>query len=125
MRKYALCVLFITSSLAAAQDKTSPAKGDAAKLQGAWTVLTVEQNGKPDPKGQGARIVFAGDTFTRTAGNQIAKGTFKLDATAKPPAIDTTYTEGPEKGKTFQGIYSLEGDTLKLCYSQRPTEFNS
>jgi len=40
--------------------------------------------------------------------------------------------EGPEdgpKGKTFRGIYSLDGDTLKICIAQegnkRPSDFST
>ena len=45
---------------------------------------------------------------------------------AKPGTIDVTHTDGPQKGETLQGIYALEGDTLKLCFSICfPTEFSS
>ena len=43
--------------------------------------------------------------------------------------MDITGTEGPNKGKTFQAIYELDGDTLKVCYDLsgkgRPTEFKT
>jgi RNA polymerase sigma factor (sigma-70 family) len=42
--------------------------------------------------------------------------TFKLDASAKPKAIDLIPEKGPAKGKTLHGIYSLEGDKLEICY---------
>jgi uncharacterized protein (TIGR03067 family) len=116
----------LAGTLLAAQDPKAPAlQGDLAKIQGAWQVVSAELNGKPDPSRQGARVVFTGGAVTRTSPTAAAKGTFRLDAAAKPGAIDLTYTEGPDKGKTFQGIYSLEGDTLKFCFSLRPTEFTS
>ena len=39
-------------------------------------------------------------------------------------------TEGDNKGKTYRGIYTLEGDTYRLCRHQqaegkRPTEFKA
>ena len=48
--------------------------------------------------------------------------TFTLDSTKKPKAIDVDMD-----GTPGVGIYSLEGDTLKICHSEgkdaRPTEF--
>lgn len=60
----------------------------------------------------------------------IAGGTSKLDRSKKPPAIDSVYTEGPDQGKAFKGIYQLNGDTLKFCRfgspdKERPTEFRT
>jgi uncharacterized protein (TIGR03067 family) len=38
-------------------------------------------------------------------------------------------TEGPDKGKTFLGIYELSGDDYKVCFAPagkgRPVEFSS
>src|SRR5262249_44252161 len=56
------------------------------------------------------------------------EGVYHLDPTKSPKQID--FTTLGEFRKTGLGIYSLEGDTLKLCLSidpekvdQRPTEF--
>jgi uncharacterized protein (TIGR03067 family) len=43
---------------------------------------------------------------------------YKLDTTAKPRAIDVTITEGEHKGEKWQGIYSLRGDKLKMCFNK-------
>jgi internalin A len=126
MRKQALFVCLMTGLLLGADDpKTDPVKKELAKLQGAWTVVSAELNGKPDASRKGAHVVFAGDTFTRTSPAQSAKGTLKLDPAAKPATIDITFTDGPDKGKSLFGIYTLEGDTFKICSSPRPTEFSS
>jgi uncharacterized protein (TIGR03067 family) len=62
-------------------------------------------------------------------GSEPDKGTFKLDPSAKPKAIDITGTEGPNKGKTIPAIYELTDDTLTVCYNlggkDRPTEFKT
>jgi uncharacterized protein (TIGR03067 family) len=56
-----------------------------------------------------------------------SEGTFKLDATATPKAVDITYTRGLLKGWTVPAIYLLNGDNLKVCFAwqtkERPTKF--
>src|SRR5262245_65584155 len=59
-----------------------------------------------------------------------ASRTFKLDPAKKPKAMDVTYDDGPNKGKTNHAIYALQGDTLTICRHQqpareRPKEFTS
>jgi uncharacterized protein (TIGR03067 family) len=61
----------------------------------------------------------------------LIKGTFKLDPSKKPKAIDMTVTEGrrdEDKGKELLGIYELDKDGLKWRTSEpggkdRPKEF--
>ena len=86
----------------------------AGKLDGAWTAVSAERNGKPADELKGHRLTFAGDTFViERDGKTIYKGTFKTDPAKKPAQIDFQNTEGEAKGKTWRGIYRLEGDTLK------------
>ena len=40
---------------------------------------------------------------------------YKLDSTQKPKVIDTTHETDPGKPILQLGVYSLDGDTLKLC----------
>src|SRR5262249_61842606 len=78
--------------------------------------------------------VFAGYTFALKKGDEVGlKGTFKLDPSKKPRAVDMTITEGGregEKGKVLHGIYELGKGTLKWCTSEpggsgRPKEFST
>jgi uncharacterized protein (TIGR03067 family) len=54
-------------------------------------------------------------------------GKLKLDASAAPGKLDLMFEEGPEKGNTSLGIYTLDGDRWTLCLTlagrNRPTEF--
>ncbi len=85
-----------------------------ATLDGAWTAVSAERNGKPADELKGHRLTFAGDTFViERDGKTLYKGTFKTDPAKKPAQIDFVNTEGEAKGKTWRGIYQLEGDTLK------------
>ena len=51
-----------------------------------------------------------------------------LDPAPDPKAIDFTVTDGPHKGTTLKGIYTLMGDQFTVCRgltaeNVRPTEF--
>jgi RNA polymerase sigma-70 factor (ECF subfamily) len=108
----------------------SKIKSDVEKLQGTWSLVTLEMNGlavQDNPLIQGAKIIVKGDTFTTVSMGATYNGTFKVDATKSPKTIDMTYADGPEKGNTSLAIYELEGDAWKLCIAltgkERPREF--
>ncbi len=108
----------------------SAAQTDRDRLQGTWKVVRMEHAGKKVPADQFAdlRIVISGNELTGKEGDQVRERfTFTLDPAKKPRTIDTTAIEGPAKGETARGIYELDGDTLKLCVSEkgkeRPAEF--
>ena len=76
-------------------------------------------------------MTFSGDTLVvRLAdGSTPIKGTFKVDPTREPKALDLTDTFGADAGKTFLAIYALEGDRLTFCAAdagqERPAEFRT
>jgi uncharacterized protein (TIGR03067 family) len=53
-------------------------------------------------------------------------GTYKLDLTAIPKAIDIVLLSPLGEEWKYLGIYEFEGDTLKLCLDKekRPTAFD-
>ena len=104
------------------------------RLQGTWRQIAYERDGVTEPldeQGWEPRVTFTGDTFVvRLAdGSTPIRGTFKLDPTRDPKAIDWTDTFGEDAGKTFLAIYSLEGDRFTFCAAypgqERPTEFRT
>lgn len=114
---------------------TNSLEQEIAKFQGSWKQIGYERDGVREPiddeKDWEPRTVFTGTTFVvRIAdGNIPIQGTFKLDLTRTPKAIDWTDTHGADAGKTFLAIYSLEGDKLIFCAAsegqERPTEFRT
>jgi uncharacterized protein (TIGR03067 family) len=122
---------------------TQPPPGnDQEKLPGTWNVVKGIVDGKDETAGalKGARVVFAGDRMTFISFVRVGSDTepredrrefqFKLDPLKKPRAIDVTAVNGPFMKMTNPGIYTLEGDTLKLCLpnkttSRRPTDFKA
>jgi uncharacterized protein (TIGR03067 family) len=103
-----------------AQDSS---KTDKQAIDGSWRVVACELEHKLLPEGvfkdlryklkaDGTWALEGGPGFPKAAG-----GSFTLDPKASPKTIDLTPADGPYKGKTFRGIYQLEGDELKACFA--------
>jgi uncharacterized protein (TIGR03067 family) len=114
----------------AAAEGADQSKSDLERMQGDWAAETMVRDGQtfPDEDAQAYFRTVKGDTYTIFRFNKVAgKGTMKIDATKTPKTIDFT----PDGGKIpgLAGIYSLEGDVLKLCTGlpgkERPTKFES
>lgn len=107
------------------------AQDDLKAMQGTWELTHFERDGKEVKLQASTKAINTGDKFVVKRGDEIvAAGSFKFDATKKPKASETTYSEGPDKGKTFKGIYQIDGDTMKFCRAgspedERPTEFKT
>ena len=97
-------------------EKKKPAS-DQELLQGTWVAVAAETNGKPQPDTvqQGFRLRVEGNRFTmgRELALHFPHGTFTLDPTKQPKAIDLTQTYGlpQEKPVLVPGIYELDGQT--------------
>jgi uncharacterized protein (TIGR03067 family) len=132
MRRYLVTFLLVGLSLAADAPNEGDAKKDAQGLQGTWKVVSSEQGGKVQDEAKDFVMIFEKDTFQVKKGDElIVKGTFKLDPSKSPKAIDMTITEAKKedhKGMEVHGIYQLDKGTLKWCAAEpgeteRPTEF--
>jgi uncharacterized protein (TIGR03067 family) len=107
-------------------------KKDQGRLQGGWVFVSAERNGNKMPAEMLKQllITFAADKIVlKENGKVTEEARFTLDPAKKPPAMDVTHTAGRMKGKTALGIYQLEKDTLKLCFSDpgkgRPGKFEA
>ena len=111
----AMCSLIIGSWLVPAFAQS--AEQAQKDLQGAWTATKALSEGKTAGDVIGHRLTFTGNRFQIKSrdGKSIWAGTVRLDASAKPTAIDFKHTDGLLKGKTWKGIYALDGDTLTIC----------
>ena len=63
-------------------------------------------------------------------GEEKHEGAYKLDPVKKPPRIEVTPDDGPNKGKKAGGIYRLDGNTLQICLTleggkKAPTDFTA
>jgi uncharacterized protein (TIGR03067 family) len=111
----ALCGLILGTTLVPAF--AHPAEGPREELQGTWTATKAERDGEAAEDVVGHRLSFTGDRFRLRSedGKPLYEGTIKVDSGAKPAAIDFEHTGGALKGKTWKGIYALDGDTLTTC----------
>ena len=109
-----LAAMFVVSS-AGLGSIAAEAKVNGA-LQGTWVAESAERSGKAADDLRGHQLTFAGDRFTiRSKGKVIYQGTYIIDPSAKPATIDFRNTAGEMKGKTWLGIYEMEGDVLRIC----------
>ena len=117
--------------LSAMQPAMSADPKDSDAIQGNWLPSTAELGGKPFPEEvrKTIKLTIKDDKYTVTVGKNPDRGTVQLDQSAKPKSLDVTGTEGPNKGKTIQAIYELDGDSLKICYDlsgkSRPADFKT
>jgi uncharacterized protein (TIGR03067 family) len=123
---------FVTAASGQEGDKASK---DLKKLQGSWTVVSMEIKGQklPEDKLKEADIklvVKDGKYAQQVQGEIMEEGTFKLDPSKKPAAIDLSIDSGNDKGKMQRGIYEIKGDTWRISFAKagskdRPTSFAS
>jgi uncharacterized protein (TIGR03067 family) len=119
-----VAVVLTVASLGVGDD----AEKDLTKLTGTWKEVSHTADGKAktadELKGHTVVIDAAGKWEAFKDGASVLKGTVKLDPAQKPRAADWAI-EGSEM--VAKGIYEVDGDTWKHCFSlaDRPTEFGS
>ncbi len=129
MRTHALIVMMVGIFIAA-----DAPKDDLDKLQGTWILVSAVRDGKdvPDDEVSRTKLIIKGDAFTFPEYERIGtgpSGTFTIDPSRTPRAIDATPSSGPNKGETWLGIYEIAGDLYKVAFAPpgkaRPTRFVS
>jgi uncharacterized protein (TIGR03067 family) len=128
MTRFAAALAFLALAL------TGLARADEKalkELEGTYKLTLAERDGKAAEKGlvETVTVTIKGDELVMTFSPDDKK-TAKIKATADPKlsTIELTPQDGPEKGKTFPGIYRLEKGELTVAFSEkgeRPKEFTS
>ena len=106
-----LCLAIVLT----AKSVRSGDKKEQEKLEGTWRLvkITPEKNSDKD-----AKLTFKGNKITFTTGDKTDKtkeATYSVDPTKKPKEL-TVHLDRNGKKVTIQGIYELDGDTLKICH---------
>ena len=130
MRALLAAVVATGLAVAAFAADDDAVRKEKQSLQGKWTIVSVDRDGKEVNMWKDGLRLFEGDKYTLTTkGGESFKGTFALDPAKVPKAIDFMPGGGQYKGKTLRGIYEIDGDMLKICFAEpdkeRPTEFSS
>jgi uncharacterized protein (TIGR03067 family) len=127
MTRYGLTLLAIGLVLVTSQARADD-KEDKDKLQGEWLSLKRESAGKSPILTSDSpsyhKFKFEGDKVNYTCGKADDEGTFAIDSSKQPKTIDWTASTSA----LMEGIYELDGDTLKMCFgnpNERPTDFKS
>jgi uncharacterized protein (TIGR03067 family) len=97
-----------------------PMSNDLEDLQGIWKQIAYERDGIKEPldeQGWEPQTTFTGNSFvvTRADGSVPIEGTFRIDPTSQPKAMDLTDTFGADAGKTFLAIYSRSRGKSFAC----------
>jgi uncharacterized protein (TIGR03067 family) len=123
--RFAVALLLPLFTIATAGLGEQPAKPEAGELQGTWKMVAVEIKGDTvDLKSQPRWIIK--DNKLRYGGMEVAQLT--IDPNTKPRIIDLAAVDPNE---TFEGIYTLDKDTLKVCINvdttqkERPADFGT
>lgn len=107
-----------------------PAVEELQRFQGTWHVEAWEEGGKAlaaaDLKKRG--VFFGANVFVFSReGKNFQAGTVQLDPGKSPATVNLSVREGEGKDDVMLGIYSLDDDTLKLCFDPkgqaRPADF--
>lgn len=121
--KLILLATLLSAGILPADDE----KDDALKpFQGSWTIVDKKKVENEEPK-TARTVMFEGDKYKIKAGDKVVEeGTFTVDGAKKH--IEVTVTEGADEGRTWHGIYEVDGDTMKAVVgpitAARPTEYD-
>ena len=98
------------------------------ELEGTYKTVSVVHDGKTASEEliSHMSVHIVGDEIVFTVRDKNHPARFKIDTKPSPAHIDLLPSDGPEKGKTFLGIYKQEKGELVIAFTEkgdRPTEF--
>lgn len=102
------------------------------KLEGKWQCVSAISDGSPLPEQtvKALLLTLTRDRYKTEKDSQVLfDSTYTVNPFKNPKHIAMVGTEGDLAGKEALGIYSLEGDILRMCYTmpdgKRPETFES
>ena len=119
MNTLLLMSMTVTTCLYAAKPD---AEGHDAKIQGTWRVETLADGGRMLPADSLKKLTVDINKTTialKLGDKTLMELNYKL--TEAVNWINLTDVKGA-KSKVYRGIYELEDDVLKICYTKKPKE---
>lgn len=128
----------LTAILLLAAGDRPATRTDMQRMQGAWSVVSLVNDGDRVPAEalRTARFVVRGNQY-RFTGEHRFEGTLSLQASAMPKQINSTFVRSDAVVKSdvketglARGIYEFDGERLIVCWSEigskkRPRTFAS
>ncbi len=117
-RLAALCLLLSPLAAHAFPGADERVQREEERLAGTWLVVSVEADGQAVPAQhfRGLKMTFRAGKFTAQKGQgERQEGAYKLDPSKSPKQIDISRKDGPAAGRNQVAVYSLAGNTLKIC----------
>jgi uncharacterized protein (TIGR03067 family) len=106
--------------------------GMASDIVGEWSCVSAVIDGNPLDEKVAAMLTLkmtAERYRTERDGVVLFDSSYTLDESREPKRIEMIGTEGEFAGKVAMGIYAIEGEIMKMCYTmpggERPGEFES
>lgn len=122
---------WVDEQIKTAAPESSATESDLSKeFLGKWAGALVTSDGAEQGR-MNLEITEDLITATNPGGQLMGAGTYKIRAGEKLMRIDTNGTAGQYEGKSYEGIVSIEGKTLKWCSAndnpaaKRPTELKT
>jgi uncharacterized protein (TIGR03067 family) len=114
--------------LSNAADTGSKANSDAYPQEGVWKPVTAVMGGAklPKPALDAITLTVSGANYEVAVRGEKKpdRGTRTLDESTNPKRISITSTDGPNRGKTFLGIYEMmDASSMRVCYDLSGTAF--
>lgn len=125
-----ICLLGLTILALGSGPAQKTDQSDLEKYQGSWqATLIVNADGRPGTPEEirNTHLLVEGSRFTLRTKDGEVKGTFTLNSSRSPKAIDVIL-DGQEPGSKLLGIYRIDGHERRSCFAlpgkERPTEFD-
>ena len=118
-----LAALLVLPLLAPDAPREYDGATEEAGIEGTWRCVSVKHGGlEVQPlKGDEILLVVRGGSYEESyLGRRDRWGPCAVDAARRPARLDLGYSEGPHKGKVWQNIYRVDGDTLRVAYTDSP-----
>jgi uncharacterized protein (TIGR03067 family) len=127
MKRFAVAGMMLSLSFAGmlhADEK------DLKEIEGSYSIISLKLGGRVLGKddAEKTKVRFKGDVFSLIIKGEEKGAQIKLDISKHPRTIDLIPNDGPDKGKTYLGIYKIEKDELTIAFAksgERPKEFTS